>query len=370
MVEVLGLTVRGTGRSAYAPRDVINAPAIKTAIAQRSRQRGDSPEVQAWLLNHFYRHVVGNLQAPTPALQEVASLDAARKLFARSILPEWIAVRLKDQSSASLWWLDPACATVLDMEARLLEFLGSRQGTPLEGKLLRVNCPQALSLWAAEHSAFESAAALGWREHQPEAVRLLWQGQHGVFVELLAASAQLRAEMAFESQMMRHCLGQFSDRRSLRGGYGEHYASACEAGTQRLFSYRTGQNQPHITLSASRQDDGRWAVDQIKGKQNRPPIARYRGEVMGFLNSLDTSFETPPDAAAMGLFRQRQGWCSVQEIHDPADQLHVVHRYPALVRDLPHPSVLVQWLVAARQPELLRGLALAPNVAHAIGLAA
>jgi len=293
-------------------------------------------------------------------------------LFEPAALPGWVGERLdnnkRSQPVQPLWWLDPAGQHLLEVESRLVEFLGSRQGTPLEGKLMRVNCPQALALWSAEHAAFEAQAHSGWREHRPGAVRPVWQGQQGVFVELLPDSPDLRAEMAFESQMMRHCLGQFADRRSLAGGYGERYASACEGRRVRLFSYRTGadQPQPRITVSAEVKDDGRLAIDQLKGKQNRPPVERYRDEVLGFLNSLDTVEDTPPDAAGMGLVRLPGGWRPVSEVTDPADQLRLVQRHPALVRDLPNPSALVQWSVAARQPDLLQGLALAPAVACAL----
>ncbi|MDB5848000.1 MAG: hypothetical protein JWP29_1752 [Rhodoferax sp.] len=356
-------------RSAYAPRDVLNAPAISAGIGRRSRERNDPEAVAAWLANHFYRHVVGNLQAAEPALQAITSLAQAARWFSPAPVPGWVAQKLKNPSpAASLWWVDPAGAEVLALESRLVEFLGSRQGTALEGKLMRVNCPQALALSAAEHAAIESDLATGWREHQPTAVQQVGHpsAAQGSFVELLRDSPALRAEMAFESQSMRHCLGQFSDRRLLQGGYGGHYADACEAGKLRLFSYRTGSNQPHITISANVLDDGRLAIDQIKGKQNRPPIARYGAEVQAFLNFLPTDDHTSPDAAAMGLVRLAGGWRHVSQLDDPADQLQAAHWYPALVRDMPRPSVLVQWLVAARQPALLRGLALASHVAAAL----
>src|SRR5260370_38069032 len=83
--------------------------------------------------------------------------------------------------------------------------------------------------------------------------------------------------------------------------YGEHYAEACEQGRLRLFSYRTGTAQPRITVSAQVRDDGRLRIDQIKGKQNRPPIARYLADVLALLNHLDTDGEAPADALAMGI---------------------------------------------------------------------
>lgn len=365
-MEALGVKARGFG-SAYAARDVINAPAIRRAIERRSQARNDPPEVRTWLLNHFYRHAVGNLIAPAPALLAVSSLDHARSLFHPGTVPDWVGARYKQGLPTELlWWLDPDGPDLLAMEARLVEFLESRQGTSLEGKLMRVNCPQALARWALEHAAFEAKAAAGWREHEPDAVQPLWHGCQGTFVEMLPRSLLLRSEMAYESQIMRHCLGQFANRRALTGGYGERYASACEAGTIRLFSYRTGRAHPHITLSAAVGADGRLTIEQIKGKQNCPPVAQYRDEVMRFLNSLETDEQTPPDAAAMGLVRSRRGWCSPSSIDDEAEQLALVNQYPALVRDLGKLSKLVQWVVAGRQPQSLAGLDLAPNVAFAV----
>ncbi|WP_326535590.1 hypothetical protein [Pseudorhodoferax sp.] len=352
---------------AYAGRDVLNAPTLKSRILARSRQRGDAAPVQAWLLNHFYRHTVANFQAPAPAVQRVDSPDAARALLRTATLPAWLAERLRRVGGPVLWWVDPDGEQLLAVEARLVEFLGSRAGTPLDGKLMRVNTPQALALWAAEHAAIEAQATSGWREHAPEAVRVVWQGPREVFVELVGDSAALRGEMAFESQAMRHCLGQFSDRRALTGGYGEHYAAACEAGRMRLFSYRTGQQQPRLTISAQVGADGLLAIDQIKGKQNRPPLERYRDVVQAFLNTLPTSDMTPADAVAMDLVRTRSGWCAVSALHAPDEQLRAVHRHPAVVRKLPGIAPAVQWLVAARAPGLLEGLALSDGVARALG---
>jgi len=367
-----GAAARGT----YGARDVVNAPAIRSAIERRSQERGDPEEVRAWLANHFYRHLVGNLQAPAPVLQAVTQRGQAQALLRPAPVPAWALARLGDAparhapgAETPLWWIDPEAEAVLALEARLVEFLMSRDGTALQGKLQRVTAPQALALWAEEHAAYEAKAAAGWREHQSEAVALAWQGEQGHFVEFRPDSAQLRAEMAYESQMMRHCLGQFASRRSLVGGYGEHYAKACEEGRMRLFSYRTASHVPHITISAHVREDGRLAIDQIKGKQNRPPIERYQGEVLALLNQLATCEDAPPDALQMGIVRTSQGWCAVRDVALEADQLRLVQARPALVRELPTPSPLVQWLVAARDPALLQGLPLAASVAAALDAA-
>lgn len=359
--------------SGYGARDVINAPALRNAIEHRSRERGDPPEVRAWLANHFYRHVVGNVQAPSPTLQPITQREQAQALLRPAAVPPWALDRLGGAPSRTgtpsappLWWIDPHADAVLALESRLLEFLLSRGGTPLQGKLQRVTAPQALALWEREHAAYEAKAAAGWREHQPDAVTPVHPCEQGQFVEFRPDSEHLRAEMAYESQMMRHCLGQFANRRSLVGGYGEHYATACEEGRLRLFSYRSAHQVPHITISAHVREGGRLAIDQIKGKQNRPPVERYQSEVLTLLNQLNTCEDTPPDALQMGIVRTARGWCTVKEVVQEEDQLRLVQIRPALVRELPAPTPLVQWLVAARDPDLLNGLPLAASVAAAL----
>ena len=66
---------------AYKARDVVNAPAIKQRIKERSAAREDAPDVAAWLGNHFYRHVVGNLQADEPAVQRIADAQQLQELL-------------------------------------------------------------------------------------------------------------------------------------------------------------------------------------------------------------------------------------------------------------------------------------------------
>ena len=356
-------TGQPAGQGAYRARDVVNAPAIRQRIAERSAARGDSAEIAAWLANHFYRHVIGNLDAGPPDLQP---LEKPADLPGRGEPAAWALERLRrhaldlarrPEAPPPLWWIDPDGAVLLATEARLLEFLSARRGTALEGKLQRINAPQALARWTLEHLAFEKKRSSGWAEHQPGAVRALLRGQLGVFVEFDAASPQLRAEMAYESQMMRHCLGQFSERGALRGGYGEHYAQACEQGRQRLFSYRTGTAQPRITVSAQVLEDGRLRLDQVKGKQNRPPIARYVDDVLALLNHLDTDDHVPGDALAMGVVRlpahlrapQQPPWQAAAGLRGEAVQLWLLQTHPELLERLDIASPLMQWLVAARR---------------------
>jgi hypothetical protein len=254
-------------KSAYAPRNALNAEALKAGVARRSTARDDAPEIREWLLNHFFRHLVANFE---PA-RRIHTEEEARQALAPAPLPAWVAARLKGnpaagEEDAPLVWIDPEDAQVLALEQRLVEFLGARRGTALEGKLNRINCPQALLLWEKEHAEMVLRIERGWRQSNPAAVREYLKTPNGVFVEFLPDSPALRAEMAFESYRMRHCLGQFADRRALTGGYGEAYACAIEAGRMRLLSLRDAGGQPHITLSLLVTPGGKPQVEQAKGK--------------------------------------------------------------------------------------------------------
>ena len=349
--------------SAYQARDVVNAPAIKEAIAARSAARGDAPDVAAWLTNHFCRHVIGNLQADAPVVQIIADGHTLQELLGRKPAPAWALERLSKKASGfplpELYLIVPDAPAVLALENRLVEFLSTRKGTSLEGKLQRVNAPQALARWTLEHLSFQQKQNSGWIEHSKDAVRGLLPGQQGIFFEFDSKSANLRKEMAYESQMMGHCVGQFADRKQFQGGYGEHYAEGLLSGKMRLFSYRTGSAQPRITVNAFVQKDGTLQIEQIKGKQNRPPIARYVPDVVALLNHLPLNDEVPDDALAMGVLRrpahflqanpQLAPWCAVQDLTSDAEQLWLMQQHPELLSRLDLQSPLMQWMVAARK---------------------
>lgn len=362
---------RTAGTTGYAPRNALNADRLKAGIAARSDARGDAAPVRAWLLNHFYRHLVANFE---PA-RTIASLDEARKALGAATLPDWVAARFSAAKTASgsgatslapVVWIDPNAPELLALEQRLLEFLTSRQGTALEGKLERINCPQALAQWEREHAEMAVRVERGWRESQPDALLARLTTPNGSFVEFRHDSALLRAEMAFESYVMRHCLGQFADRRALSGGYGERYAEAIEQQRLRLLSFRDARGQPHITISLLVGPDGTLTVDQVKGKQNRPPIDRYVGDVLACFNALAPGGDTPADCIAIGVVRTPAGWQRIEEVTDAATQTRLVAQYPQLFPRLRAPSPMVEWLIAARQPALLaEHLPRAASVAYA-----
>ncbi|RDU98990.1 hypothetical protein [Trinickia dinghuensis] len=342
----------------YAPRNALNAADLKARIDSRSRARGDNEEIRAWLLNHFFRHVVANFIPAWP----IESLEDAQKALAPEPLPAWVVARFERKGEtkeektapAPVVWVDPTDPQLLALEARLVEFLESRAGTSLVGKLHRINCPQALTLWEKEHARIAARIERGWRESRPDALRTLLTTSSGRFVEFLHDSALLRTEMAYESYAMRHCLGQFTDPRTLTGGYGQRYAEAIEQLRVRLISFRDINEQPHVTISMLARPDGSFEVEQVKGKQNRPPVDRYVDEVVACLNAIGTNDVMPADCIAIGVVRTEAGWTRIENVEDEATQARLVVRYPRLFERVTAPPPMLEWLMAARQPQSFR----------------
>ncbi|HDR9822248.1 TPA: hypothetical protein QDC58_006755, partial [Burkholderia cenocepacia] len=97
--------------SAYRPRDVVNAPDIKAAIASRSAARGDPAEIRAWLGNHFFRWVVGAFEQAQP----LASLADYRALAgADRPAPEWLVRRFRAQPASGVSAASPASGPAAD----------------------------------------------------------------------------------------------------------------------------------------------------------------------------------------------------------------------------------------------------------------
>ena len=361
--------VTATKNSAYGPRNVLNAPEIKKAIQTRSHARQDSQEVKAWLENHFFRHIVANLNSNEPEVVEIKTLEQALSYLKLSSPPDWLIKQFQNNnqfasrsparsntnsSIQAIWWINPAGSLLLQLEQRLLEFLNSRQGSSLEGKLDRVNCPQALAIWSAEHTQFENSQYSGWREHSADAVRLMMTLPDAGLYELLPSSPHFRSELVYESQYMRHCLGRFQDIHAFKGGYGEHYASLCEQGKMRIFCYRTGQHHPKITISGWVNEQGQLSLDQIKGKQNIAPVTKYHHHLLQILNYLPCDLSSPADALAIGLVRLPSEWKFISDIRDESEQAFVAMKYPQLCHLIQEPCAWVQWLIAAVHPNLIK----------------
>jgi len=363
--------------NAYLPRDVVNAPEVKAAIIRRSTERGDEPDMGAWLRNHFFRWAIGSFEHVLP-LRSIADFQAVTGTG--DSVPEWLVKLLQPSATGAgkdCWYLDPEHLLLIERERVLVEFLRSRRGTRLEQKLQRINCFMALTMWEQEHQRMQSRRSKGWVPSSGLALREVLRTPNGVIFEFDGQHAALREEMAYESYHMQHCLGQFASLKKLSGGYGEQYAQAAQDGRLRLFTLRSAGNMPHVTISLAVYPDG-LRVDQIKGKQNRHPIRKYADDVLQFLRTVPPRGERHPDCEGMGLVFEPQAvaqdpsggqWKFVTEVVDANYLLSVMSANFHLAEHFEQPPAALQWLLLRIAPgELARLRQIDPGVAAAARL--
>lgn len=115
----------------------------------------------------------------------------------------------------------------------------------------------------------------------------------------------------YEGTMMGNCVG----------GYGRE----VEQGSTWIYSFRDKNNEPHITIEVTPQGDT-VDLDQIKGKRNEPPVAKYHGKVIDFLKKLGTKYviettdESDGDLISMGMFPDHsQKALTIKMLQPPLD---------------------------------------------------
>lgn len=77
-----------------------------------------------------------------------------------------------------------------------------------------------------------------------------------------------------EGEAMGHCVGGYCER--------------VESGKEVIYSLRDPNGQPHATISVRNNK-----IDEIKGKQNDPPIEKYRKYIKEWLKSTELNYKSP-----------------------------------------------------------------------------
>ena len=93
------------------------------------------------------------------------------------------------------------------------------------------------------------------------------------------------AALDFEGEYMGHCVG--------RGGYDDGVAD----GTMQIYSIRDERGEPHVTFEVHGN-----SIEQVKGKQNKRPVAKYMPSVQAFVQV--NNFDIDGDAKNTGLIKQ------------------------------------------------------------------
>lgn len=324
--------------------DVVNALPLRVALRQRSESRGDLPAISDWMTKQFHRWIINTFEHTVPFEIPQTYLD-----FTGEEIPDWLSKKIAEGGPQQLVMISHDQPYLCELERRCVEWLQSKSNTLLAKKFPRMTPDHVLAHWRSDHQRIEKIRAIGFLETSGGALKTVLRLKGTRVVEFMPTHPEFRKELNNESIHMGHCLGQFSDRDSLEGGYGDYYAQAAADGHLRLFSLRNGRGAPHVTVSVQ-QTNGVWVVEQVKGKQNRPPLLKYAPPVKALLNGLDISPTHHSDCAMAGLFMQNGRYVSIEELEDHDAILRAIAVHPGLIGKVGRQSPAAQWLAVLSDP--------------------
>ena len=112
--------------------------------------------------------------------------------------------------------------------------------------------------------------------------------------------------MEREGKLMGHCVGNGS------------YAQAVAQDRTTIYSLRDDENQPGVTVEVNMRNDD-ITLNQVKGKGNKAPTAKYAPFVKEFLNALNVSVthHGVNDVRGLGLFTHNGKFGSIDEVGAP-----------------------------------------------------
>lgn len=328
-------------------RNLLNVKSLKQEILERNADR--APSIQAWLKKPFIRYIQNAFDPfqTVTSLKDLAALDLGTP-------EQWLLDKL--ELGETFIYIDPNHPDLLAQEASCIEWLSSRLGTRDEPKFQRMTAEQILDKQRATHDQLAAKAQKGFRSTTGGALRLVTTVGELTCYELVAGHPEFRQELMNETVMVQHCVGLFEDRTALSGGVGEHYARGAEEGEMRLFSLRTQSGNARMTMSVLVQD-GAARLEQLKGKQNRPPTIQYHEAALASLRALDITPEDSFDVNAVGIIVQGKDFVSLfEQSAETIDQY--LRRFPELIMGIPDPTPAQLWATIPRNFELAKGFAL------------
>ena len=278
-------------------RDVLNAKEIK-AWSKQAAERVQAPQGKTWMASQLSKFLINRYEEglqpvtqPPPGAPDwmLAKLQAGEPIYNVVTTPElqaqvqsvtdWINVQLADNPKADL----------------------------------RMTWEEAVEHQAEWHDEIKRMGRVS--ELTPEqmegivTVREYKNGFHWVDVKTEIC-------LKHEGTMMGHCVGQ--------GGY----TSGVREETTKIFSLRNKKGLAHVTIEGTGDtpimnvaDLASMSINQIKGKENSPPVAKYREYVSDFMNwgkITKFSYGGKSDLERMGLYQTTEGtYATLDELAEP-----------------------------------------------------
>ncbi len=325
-------------------RNVINIEAIKEYLHTYAKERNLSLAVSSWLQKSFTRWLINYF----PEVQKVESIERYEQLMQQKP-PTWF----KPKNGLEFIYIYIQNPTFFDILNTCVEFLSSRSQKVVH-KFPRMTVEHIMQKSQEEHQRMLKRRER-YIETSKEALEIVFRFKNLHVVKLLPHHKELSLEMARESALMQHCLGEFEDVENAQGGYGSYYFGRIQNQEITLYSLRDEKNMPHATISVSYKRGEAW-LDQIKGKQNRAPIAKYVPACVAFFNHLKVKHHYHQDALAMGVVYVKGRSEALCNIKDESTQQQLIAYDPSFIKQLPNPSKSSLWLAALRNPKEMGGL--------------
>ena len=320
-------------------RNIINREQVLEAISFYCKEKNLPVEIVYWLEKTLLRWLINYF----PHIQVVQSKERFSMLV-KGAVPLWFDLR----SNIEFIYIDIKHQKFKELLEKVTEFLMSRYPRDSH-KFHKMTVEQVLKKWEDDHKrmAQRESRTIDTSE---DGLEVVFRHEKLHVVKFLEGHKELPLEMARESLLMQHCLGEFDNIEKGEGGYGAYYIDLIRKGEIELYSLRDESNMPHATVALYKHEGHYW-LDQIKGKQNSFPVQRYVPASVAFFNLLDVHHHYHADCLGMGVIYADETTVGIESIEDEAEQQKLIAYDASLVHKLNNPTKSTLWLASLRHPK-------------------
>lgn len=281
-------------------RDVMNAKELKQWSREQAARVQNPPE-QNWFASQLFKYLINRYDN----YEQVTSFNDGA--------PEWLQAKI--QAGEPVIWVVPTD----ELNAQIQGVIDWLNAEPQNN--LRMSWEDAVEAQAEWHDDMARASRVSkLTAEEMEGIVTIMEFPDGYkWVDV-----QTEVCLKHEGTLMGHCVGQ--------GGY----TQGVKEGTTKILSLRDANDNPHATIEgtsenpiiitpemvnsgqldmfadkAVEQSFIHLTINQIKGKQNKPVVRKYRDYVQTFLTKFQitdfTGWGGLTDLEGSGLFKRRDG---------------------------------------------------------------